>query len=171
MSQTMTGFTFVTNKPIMHNTACTAMPSVAAQFRSARRGSFRVRSNTHMAIKSASEQTPESEPAQDDERFVSVSDLLAEVRASNTAKHSLLRFTTKQQCYVNDQRSARLMMLVSGQRPRGGLCVRRQRRGYRRLGTRTEAKCTKSFRQVCHTLLTIFQLQTTCMMCRSILFL
>lgn len=79
MSQTMTGATSLQRTALLHSKAWAALP--CAQLKPARRPCF-MRSNTHSAINGASEQTPASESSQNEERFVSVSDLLAEVRAS-----------------------------------------------------------------------------------------
>lgn len=55
---------------------------MAAHLTSARRPCFITRSNTHNGTNGASDQTDEIERAQPEERFVSVSELLAEVRYS-----------------------------------------------------------------------------------------
>ena len=95
MSQTMTGVTLMNTAPV--HSRCSTFHSAAAHLASARRPSVRIRSNTGSGINGASDHTDESKPAQPEERFVSVSELLAEVRASHFAEHLVLSFVFDQQ--------------------------------------------------------------------------
>ena len=80
MSQTMTGGALIQHTAALHSKPWAALPS--AQTKPARRPSFKVRTHTRATINGADEQTSPSDPPQNEERFVSVSDLLEEVRAS-----------------------------------------------------------------------------------------
>ena len=77
-----------------------SLRSAAAQLTIARRPCFRTRSNKHNGSNGDSDQTDKLERAQAEERFVSVSDVLAEVCAASRAGRttSLLDGSIKVKC-------------------------------------------------------------------------